>query len=78
MKGGGRGVHVARPVATVCSVEDRWTTGGVLLVILVALVAATILLSGWSFWEIVLALAVIAVVIACFYRLARHNEARDR
>ena len=46
--------------------------------ILVALVAATILLSGWSFWEIVLALAVIAVVIACFYRLARHNEARDR
>jgi hypothetical protein len=48
-----------------------------MLGILVALVAAAIFLSGWSFWEIVLALAVIVVVMALFYGLSRRDESRQ-
>lgn len=78
MERGGRVVQVACPVATVCSVDAHWTAGSVLLGILVALVAAAIFLSGWSFWEIVLALAVIVVVMAFFYGLSRRDESRQR
>jgi hypothetical protein len=66
------------PIARVCSVDARWTHGNVLLGILVALVAAAIFLSGWSLWQIVLALAVIVVVIAFFYALSRRNGSRER
>ncbi len=78
MERGGRVVPVACPVATVCSVDAHWTAGNVLLGILIALVATAIFLSGWSFWEIVLALAVIVVVIALFYGLSRRDESRQR
>jgi Co/Zn/Cd efflux system component len=59
-------------------VDTRWTPGNVLLWVLVALVAAAIFLSGWSFGDIVLALAVIVVVIAVLYGLARRHESRQR
>ena len=57
--------------------ERRWTAGNVLLGILVVLVLYTILLSGWSFVEIVEALVVIVVVVMFFYWLAQRNARRN-
>ena len=48
-----------------------------LLGILVVLVLYTILLSGWSFVEIVEALVVIVVVVMFFYWLAQRNARRN-
>ena len=57
--------------------ESRWTAGNVLLAILAVLVLYTILLSGWSFVEIIEALVVIVVVVMAFYWLAQRNARRN-